>query len=97
MDDCHELMILIADRNENEVVSSLNELYPVGTFVQIFEFQDFGNRARMILMGHRRIRISRVLNAEEQEMEKEEDGALSKDKRKKWTNWRKRVSTNASS
>ncbi len=40
--------------NEAEVVSSATDLYDVGTFVQITELQEFGERARMIIQGHRR-------------------------------------------
>ncbi|CAG0900271.1 unnamed protein product [Darwinula stevensoni] len=50
------------DSNEAEVVGSLNDVYHVGTFVQIHEMQDMGDRLRMIVMAHRRIRIdSQVL------------------------------------
>uniref|UniRef100_A0A5S6QDT7 Lon protease homolog, mitochondrial n=1 Tax=Trichuris muris TaxID=70415 RepID=A0A5S6QDT7_TRIMR len=45
------------DNNEKEVIESLNEVYHVGTFVQIREVQDYGDRIRMILDGHRRIRL----------------------------------------
>ena len=42
------------DTNESEVVDSLSDLHSVGTFVQIHEFQDLGDRLRMVVMGHRR-------------------------------------------
>ena len=41
-------------RNDSEVVADLEEIYSVGTFVQIHELQDLGERIRMIVMGHRR-------------------------------------------
>lgn len=46
-----------SDVNTSEVVSNIDDIYPVGTFVQIHELQDLGDRIRMIVMAHRRIRI----------------------------------------
>lgn len=43
---------------EGEVVGKISDLYPVGTFVQIHELQDLGDKLRMIVMAHRRIRIT---------------------------------------
>ena len=45
---------LLCRRNDAEVVSRLDDVYPVGTFVQIHELQDLGEKLRMIVMGHRR-------------------------------------------
>lgn len=45
------------DTNEREVVQHLDDLHPVGTFVQIHEVEDTGDRIRMIVMAHRRIEI----------------------------------------
>ncbi|XP_004619465.2 lon protease homolog, mitochondrial [Sorex araneus] len=52
------------DNNESDVVESLDEVYHTGTFVQIHEMQDLGDKLRMIVMGHRRIHISRQLEVE---------------------------------
>ncbi|CAN8005199.1 unnamed protein product [Ixodes hexagonus] len=49
------------ESNEAEVVESLNDLYSVGTFVQIHELQDLGEKLRMIVMAHRRVKIVRQL------------------------------------
>jgi len=46
------------DDNTKEVVDDEEELYPVGTFAQIVEVQDLGNKLRMVLMAHRRIQIN---------------------------------------
>ncbi|XP_031848704.1 lon protease homolog, mitochondrial isoform X1 [Nomia melanderi] len=46
-----------AEDNEAEVVQNLNDIYPVGTFAQIHEVQDLGNRLRLVVMAHRRIKI----------------------------------------
>ncbi|XP_077635664.1 lon protease homolog, mitochondrial [Crocuta crocuta] len=59
------------DNNESDVVESLDEVYHTGTFVQIHEMQDLGDKLRMIVMGHRRIHISRQLEVEPEEAEDE--------------------------
>lgn len=43
--------------NESEVVQNLNDVYKVGVFAQIHEMQDLGDRLRLVVMAHRRIRI----------------------------------------
>ncbi|EDO31613.1 predicted protein, partial [Nematostella vectensis] len=48
------------DSNEAEVVSSLDDVYKVGAFVQITEMHDMGNKMRMVILGHRRIQITGV-------------------------------------
>ncbi|CAJ1060153.1 lon protease homolog%2C mitochondrial [Xyrichtys novacula] len=55
------------DNNESDVVESLEAIYSTGTFVQIHEMQDLGDKLRMIVMGHRRIRITRELEVELEE------------------------------
>lgn len=52
------------DENEAEVVSNLSDIYPVGTFCQIQELQDSGDKLRMIIFAHRRIRITKQLPEE---------------------------------
>ena len=32
-------------------------MYPIGSFVQIVEMQDLGNKLRMVVMAHRRISL----------------------------------------
>ncbi|XP_061834420.1 lon protease homolog, mitochondrial [Nerophis lumbriciformis] len=55
------------DTNESDVVESLDAVYATGTFVQIHEMQDLGDKLRMIVMGHRRVRITRRLEVEPEE------------------------------
>ncbi|XP_022230483.2 lon protease homolog, mitochondrial-like [Drosophila obscura] len=43
---------------EEEIVESLDEIYHVGTFAQIQQIQDLGKKLRMVVVGHRRIRIT---------------------------------------
>ena len=49
------------ESNESEVVENLDDIHKVGTFVQISELQDLGDRIRMIVMAHRRIKITALL------------------------------------
>ncbi|XP_064620790.1 lon protease homolog, mitochondrial-like isoform X2 [Lineus longissimus] len=58
------------DSNEDEVVDKLDDLHRLGTFVQIHELQDFGDKVRLIVMGHRRIKITGLLPDEEEEPSK---------------------------
>lgn len=37
------------------MADSLEDIYSTGTFVQIHEMQDLGDKLRMIVMGHRRL------------------------------------------
>ncbi|XP_017885289.1 lon protease homolog, mitochondrial isoform X2 [Ceratina calcarata] len=46
-----------SEENESEIVQNLDDVFPVGTFAQIHEVQDLGNRLRLVVMAHRRIRI----------------------------------------
>lgn len=47
--------------NENEVVEKLEDLHKVGSFVQIHEVEDMGDKIRMIVLAHRRVQITRQL------------------------------------
>lgn len=42
----------------SDMIKSLDEVYKIGAFVQIHEVHDMGDRLRMIVMAHRRIRIT---------------------------------------
>nr|CAI5832994.1 unnamed protein product [Callosobruchus analis] len=46
------------DDNESEVVNSVDDVYTVGVFAQIHEMQDLGDRLRLVVMAHRRIKIT---------------------------------------
>lgn len=45
------------EENESEVVGNLDDIYNVGVFAQIHEMQDLGDRLRLVVMAHRRIKI----------------------------------------
>ncbi|XP_016410077.1 lon protease homolog, mitochondrial-like, partial [Sinocyclocheilus rhinocerous] len=78
------------DNNESDVVDSLDAVYHTGTFVQIHEMQDLGDRLRMIVMGHRRIRINKQLDVEPEEpVSLQEEGEQPKAERRKQKRSRK--------
>ncbi|XP_030370970.1 lon protease homolog, mitochondrial isoform X2 [Scaptodrosophila lebanonensis] len=43
---------------EDELVHNLDDVYGIGTFAQIQELQDLGDKLRMVVVAHRRIRIT---------------------------------------
>lgn len=45
------------EENEAEVVTNLDDIHSVGVFAQIHEMQDLGDRLRLVVMAHRRIKI----------------------------------------
>lgn len=46
------------EENDSEIVNDLSDVYQVGTFAQIHELQDMGDKLRLVVMAHRRIRIT---------------------------------------
>uniref|UniRef100_A0A1I8FYL5 Lon N-terminal domain-containing protein n=1 Tax=Macrostomum lignano TaxID=282301 RepID=A0A1I8FYL5_9PLAT len=53
------------DPNYPQAADSLDDIYQVGTFVQITELQDLGDKLRLLLLGHRRIQIVKQLKSAE--------------------------------
>lgn len=53
---CQSITItsLSSASDDSDVAESLDAIYHTGTFVQIHEMQDLGDKLRMIVMGHRR-------------------------------------------
>ncbi|KAJ8937351.1 hypothetical protein NQ314_011896, partial [Rhamnusium bicolor] len=47
-----------AEDNDSEVVNSSDDVYSIGVFAQIHEMQDLGDRLRLVVMAHRRIKIT---------------------------------------
>lgn len=45
------------DDNKSDVVQKLSDVHNVGTFAQIQEMQDLGDKLRLVITAHRRIRI----------------------------------------
>ncbi|GFT96459.1 lon protease homolog, mitochondrial [Nephila pilipes] len=50
--------------SESEVVDKLDDIYNIGTFVQIHELQDLGKSLRMVVMAYRRIKIIKQIMEE---------------------------------
>ena len=50
----HHSSVIYFCSNEAETISSLDEIYQVGAFVQITEMYDMGDKMRMVVLGHRR-------------------------------------------
>lgn len=46
------------DDNESEVVDKLDDIYNVGTFAQVQEMQDLGDKLRLVVIAHRRVKIN---------------------------------------
>ena len=47
-------MTVIFCSNEAETITSLDDIYQIGAFVQITELYDMGDKIRMVVLGHRR-------------------------------------------
>ncbi|XP_022900819.2 lon protease homolog, mitochondrial isoform X1 [Onthophagus taurus] len=55
------------EENESEIVNNIDEVYAVGVFAQIHEMQDLGERLRLVVMAHRRIKITgQIIDSEEE-------------------------------
>lgn len=50
-----------SDENESDVVERLSDIYEYGTFAQIQEMQDLGDKLRLVVIAHRRIKITNQL------------------------------------
>lgn len=61
------------DTDEAEVVDQLDQIYNVGAFVQITEMQDMGDRLRMLVMAHRRIKITDLVLVDDATSEPESE------------------------
>uniref|UniRef100_A0A8B9HVH6 Lon protease homolog, mitochondrial n=1 Tax=Astyanax mexicanus TaxID=7994 RepID=A0A8B9HVH6_ASTMX len=71
------------DGDESDVVANLDAVYNTGTFVQIHEMQDLGDKLRMIVMGHRRIRITKQLDVDDESVDSEEESKTPRRKSKR--------------
>lgn len=85
------------DDNPNEVVDNLTEIYNVGTFAQIQEMQDLGDKLRLVVTAHRRIKITGQLY---EDLEAPEEGKLENEtdaekRRRKHKNRNKKIIRNS--
>lgn len=85
------------DDNPSEVVNDLTEIYNVGTFAQIQEMQDLGDKLRLVVTAHRRIKITGQLyeDLEEHEEGKLENESDAEKRRRKHKNRNKKIVRNA--
>ena len=54
-------VFLKKNKTDEEIVSSLDDIYSVGSFVHIQEFEDTGDKIRMVVLAHRRVEIIKQL------------------------------------
>ncbi|KAL1398388.1 hypothetical protein pipiens_009008 [Culex pipiens pipiens] len=85
------------DDNPSEVMNDLSEIYNVGTFAQIQEMQDLGDKLRLVVTAHRRIKITGQLY---EDLEASEEGKLENEtdaekRRRKHKNRNKKIIRNA--
>ncbi|KAG5871331.1 hypothetical protein JTB14_034354 [Gonioctena quinquepunctata] len=66
--------------NDAEVVNNVDDVYNVGVFAQIHEMQDLGDKLRLVVMAHRRIKITGQILESSEDVPKEE---TENDKRKR--------------
>ena len=45
------------DDNKNDLVQNVSDVYNIGTFAQIQEMQDLGDKLRLVVTAHRRIKV----------------------------------------
>lgn len=55
------------DENKAEVVQKLSDIHEFGSFAQIQEMQDLGDKLRLVLTAHRRVKITGQLIEELEE------------------------------
>ena len=64
-------------RNSSDVVDKLDDIYNVGTFCQVTEMRTVDDKLRLVLLGHRRIKITDISNPaskkSEEKAEKEQE------------------------
>ncbi|XP_049962381.1 lon protease homolog, mitochondrial-like [Schistocerca serialis cubense] len=79
------VFLKINDENTSDVVSNVSDVYRIGTFAQIYEMQDLGDKLRLVVMAHRRIRLLGPL-IDEVESQDETDVDRRRRKRRKKKN-----------
>ncbi|XP_066994408.2 lon protease homolog, mitochondrial isoform X2 [Anabrus simplex] len=81
------LFLKRSEENESDIIKDLSEVYSVGSFAQIHEMQDLGDRLRLVVMAHRRIRIVKQITEEDEDAAAAPgDNAMRKRKRRKKKN-----------
>ena len=55
------------EENKHEIVQKISDVYEVGSFAQIQEMQDLGDKLRLVVTAHRRVKITGQLIEELEE------------------------------
>ncbi|EDV21094.1 uncharacterized protein TRIADDRAFT_38259 [Trichoplax adhaerens] len=55
-------------KNTSDVVHSLDEIYPIGTFVKVGDYAITGDKLRMFVQGHRRIHLQEIIEGQPAEI-----------------------------
>ncbi|CAH8659068.1 unnamed protein product [Dicrocoelium dendriticum] len=79
--------------DQSDVVKSLDELHRIGTFVQIPEWDDLGQKIRMLVIGHRRIQLVRQVDENATSSSDGLTGSLFRNKRNSIVRRAKRVAS----
>ncbi|XP_055383552.1 lon protease homolog, mitochondrial isoform X2 [Condylostylus longicornis] len=69
--------------SEEELVKSISDVYSTGTFAQVQEMQDLGDRLRLVVTAHRRIKVLKQLIEDIAPEEKPEDSDEKRSSRRK--------------
>lgn len=71
-------------RNTSDVVSDLDDIYNIGTFCQVTEMRNVDDKLRLVLLGHRRIKITDIAKSPESKKteEKTEESKKTEEKTK---------------
>ncbi|THD25550.1 Lon protease mitochondrial [Fasciola hepatica] len=75
----------------SDVVSSVDDLYRIGTFVQIPEWDDLGAKLRLLVIGHRRIQLVRQVDENTAFVSDVPPGSVPRHKRNNFARRAKRV------
>lgn len=67
------------EENKSEVVQKLSDVNEIGSFAQIQEMQDLGDKLRLVVTAHRRVKIvGQLIEELEEAGEKGKQGMINK-------------------
>ncbi|XP_015791229.1 lon protease homolog, mitochondrial [Tetranychus urticae] len=55
------LFLKKSEDDTEDVAKTLDDVYPIGTFVQILEIQDVGDKLKVVVQSHRRVKLVKQL------------------------------------
>lgn len=80
------VFLKINDENTSDIVNNVSEVYRIGTFAQIYEMQDLGDKLRLVVMAHRRIRLVGPLGDDTEPLDEVDADRRRRKRRKKKNN-----------